>query len=236
MRGFTIRAMHGLNSATSKMAMTSQIAQLQVLACDHHKGDTPHAIRPWEVRGLGFIQEPRFSNRVMQNVASFGRSRFGDTLFSRNLSHLNRKHVLKSRMWTTAMASTGSRDFASIRGKKTGQKTKVNWVCENCGESYAQWWGSCKNCKGMNTLKEFREPVGNAGKRGGAAARAVENLSLASVRHEIKTKVDYGGLRNSPRSGSRAWLENVGSNGPQRLSDVAKGHSKLHWRLPLYAS
>jgi hypothetical protein len=234
MRGFSIRAMHGLNSATSKMAMASQIAQLQGLACEFDKDETPHAIRPWEgFRVLGFIQEPRFiSNREMQNVARFGRSRCGDSLFSRNSSHLNRK----SRMWSTAMASTGSRDFASIRGKKTGQKTKVNWVCENCGESYAQWWGSCKNCKGMNTLKEFREAVGNAGKRGGAAARAVENLSLASVRHEVKTKVEYGGVRNSPRSGSRAWLENVGSNGPQRLSDVAKGHSKLHWRLPLYAS
>lgn len=233
MRGFTVRVMHGLNFATSKMAMTSQT--LQALACNHRKDDTPHAMKLSGVRCLAFIQEPRFSNREMQNVPSFDRSRFGDTLFSRNL-HLNCKHILKSRMWTTAMASTGSRDFASIRGKKTGQKTKVHWVCENCGESYAQWWGSCKSCKGMNTLKEFREPIGNAGKRGGAAARAVENLSLASVRHEIKTEVDYGGLRKSPRSGSRAWLENVGSNGPQRLSDVAKGHSKLHWRLPLYAS
>lgn len=235
MRGFRARAMHGLNLAASNTAMTSQTAHLQAWACNHLKDDMLHAVRPWEVRGLAFIQERRFSKQEMQDVASFDRSRFGDTLLSRN-SQLNCKHIWKGRMWTTAMASTGRRDFASIRGKKTGQKTKVHWVCENCGESYAQWWGSCKNCKGMNTLKEFREPVGNAGKRGGAAARAVENLSLASVRHEIKTEVDYGALRNSPRSGSRAWLENVGSSGPQRLSDVAKGHSKLHWRLPLYAS
>lgn len=33
----------------------------------------------------------------------------------------------------------------------------------------------------------------------------------------------------------RAWLDDVGG-GPQRLSDVATGHSNLHWRLPLYES
>ncbi len=132
---------------------------------------------------------------------------------------------------TAAAASNGSRGLGGLGRKKSGSKSKVHWVCENCGESYSQWWGECKNCKEMNTLKQFTEHLSTAGKGGGAAARAVEHLGAGSVMNVVQSKSD--GEPNSQKAGGRAWLANVGG-GPQRLSDIAKGRSQLHWRLPLY--
>ncbi|CAK9202977.1 unnamed protein product [Sphagnum troendelagicum] len=131
---------------------------------------------------------------------------------------------------TAAAASNGSRGLGGLGRKKSGSKSKVHWVCENCGESYSQWWGECKNCKEMNTLKQFTEHLSTAGKGGGAAARAVEHLGAGSVMNVVQSKSD--GEPNSQKAGGRAWLANVGG-GPQRLSDIAKGRSQLHWRLPL---
>ncbi|CAM6128724.1 unnamed protein product [Calypogeia fissa] len=109
-------------------------------------------------------------------------------------------------------------------GRKSGSssKTKVHFVCENCGETFAQWWGACQNCKEMNTLKEFREPVQNSGPRGGAAARAVERINLSTKNED--------GVEKS--AGKGAWLKVDGLR-PQRLADVVKGYSKQNWRLAL---
>ncbi|KAL2609548.1 hypothetical protein R1flu_028121 [Riccia fluitans] len=122
-------------------------------------------------------------------------------------------------------ASTGRAEYMA----KKNPKTKVHFVCENCGETYSQWWGSCQSCKEMNTLKEFREPVLSAGPRGGAAARAVERINLTR-------KLDVPSVseneRNSSSSSSRAWLKNT-SLGPQRLTEIFKGSSQQQWRLLL---
>ena len=101
----------------------------------------------------------------------------------------------KKRISTAAAAA---RDFTGLGRKKAAPKTKTHWVCEDCGESYTQWWGQCRNCQAMNSLKEFKEATGNGGKRGGAGARAVENL------------VSNAAVKKFPRAGGRAWLENVG--------------------------
>ena len=170
----------------------------------------------WKVVATQNFVEPR-----QRSSASF----ISKTSFSENDFVGRRKRVS-----TISAAANGSRDMVGIGRKKSGPKTRTHWVCEQCGESFSQWWGSCRNCKAMNSMKEFREPTGNAGKRGGAAARAVENLGQASVREVSDRGI---GVSTLLRSGSRTWLENVGG-GPQRLSDVAKGHSQLHWRLPLY--
>jgi hypothetical protein len=147
----------------------------------------------------------------------------GRLLFGRQSCLDSRFVVKKKRIGVVAAAA---RDFTGLGRKKAAPKTKTHWVCEDCGESYAQWWGQCRNCKAMNSLKEFKEAAGNAGKRGGAGARAVENLVLSQANVAVK---------KSPRAGGRAWLEDVGG-GPQRLSDVTKAHSQLHWRLPLCES
>lgn len=35
-------------------------------------------------------------------------------------------------------------------------KTKVAFVCSDCGAEYAQWAGQCKECKAWNTITEFK--------------------------------------------------------------------------------
>ncbi|KAL3699191.1 hypothetical protein R1sor_017213 [Riccia sorocarpa] len=122
-------------------------------------------------------------------------------------------------------ASTGKGEYMA----KKNPKTKVHFVCENCGETYSQWWGSCQSCKEMNTLKEFREPVLSAGPRGGAAARAVERVNLT---RKLDGSSVTGSEKNSSNSSSRGWLRN-NSLGPQRLTEISKGSSQKPWRLTL---
>ena len=44
------------------------------------------------------------------------------------------------------------------------KKDNTTFVCDNCGATFASWFGKCPECGEWNTLKEFREkkePVGN---------------------------------------------------------------------------
>lgn len=219
MRGlYIVGALHSLNVSLctkfSSRAVQTQprIVTLRDCKCSWSPGANefsfPNA-QSDKVRFRDRISAPR--DLSSQRLTS------GNLLFSRQ-SCIDFRFVAKRKIF-----ACGSRDFTGIGRKKAVAKTKTHWVCEDCGESYTQWWGQCRNCKAMNSMKEFKEHTGNAGKRGGAGARAVENLVLSQAN---------GTVKKSPRAGGRAWLESVGG-GPQRLSDVAAGHSQLHWRLPL---
>lgn len=48
------------------------------------------------------------------------------------------------------------------RGAKKG---RVQFLCSDCGESFAQWFGRCPSCQAWGTLKEFRPPVSAEGPR-----------------------------------------------------------------------
>lgn len=39
-------------------------------------------------------------------------------------------------------------------------KSKIQFVCSECGADYSKWQGQCTECKAWNTLKEFREASG----------------------------------------------------------------------------
>ncbi|OGK64812.1 DNA repair protein RadA [Candidatus Roizmanbacteria bacterium RIFOXYB2_FULL_41_10] len=41
---------------------------------------------------------------------------------------------------------------------KVGKKASTSFVCDNCGSSFASWFGKCPECQEWNTLKEFKEP------------------------------------------------------------------------------
>ncbi|KAG6545703.1 hypothetical protein Mapa_012888 [Marchantia paleacea] len=155
---------------------------------------------------------------------SIGWASFGPDHCSTQWNH-SWSIAFKRTLFTVRAASTGRGEYV---GKKSA-KTKVHFVCENCGETFSQWWGSCQSCKEMNTLKEFREPLLAAGPRGGAAARAVERMNMSRKSDSAPAS---GGGKNSTHAGSRAWFKNDGL-GPQRLTDVAKGCSTQHWRLAL---
>ena len=38
------------------------------------------------------------------------------------------------------------------------KKTKVRFLCSDCGDDFPQWFGRCPSCKEWNTLKEFHAP------------------------------------------------------------------------------
>ncbi|VFQ82642.1 unnamed protein product [Cuscuta campestris] len=94
----------------------------------------------------------------------------------------------------------------NMSGKKKGKgKSKPIWVCSDCGYTDGQWWGVCKECNGVNTLKQFSpgadRPTGGIG--------ISENVMRSWLPHQ----------RDKPM--------------PVKLSDVNKGINQFNWRISL---
>ncbi|KAL4279028.1 hypothetical protein GQ457_03G041370 [Hibiscus cannabinus] len=89
-------------------------------------------------------------------------------------------------------------------GNKMRGKSKVWWVCENCGHSDEQRWDVCRSCDGSGTMKRF---------------------SL------VETKDN--GVEFS-ETAMRSWLpKDAGDVKPVRLIDVKSGINKVNYRIPL---
>ncbi|CAN6456867.1 unnamed protein product [Victoria cruziana] len=95
-----------------------------------------------------------------------------------------------------------------VTRKRTG-RTRVSWVCESCGESFGQWWGTCQSCKLVGTLRQFSESEGSGvgeRRRGFEVAEGV----------------------------TRSWLrQGSGEARPISLVDVNKRVNPGEWRIPL---
>lgn len=101
-------------------------------------------------------------------------------------------------------SSVSQSSWASASKRKSG-KTKVSWVCENCGTTPGQWWGTCPSCQAMNTIRQF-----------------TESESRRSTRFEVSEPA------------TRSWLPlGLGEAVPQSLVAVNKGMNQLEWRIPL---
>ena len=50
------------------------------------------------------------------------------------------------------------------------RKTKVRFLCTDCGEDFPQWFGRCPSCKEWNTLKEFHPPSEAESPRAGSGS------------------------------------------------------------------
>lgn len=104
---------------------------------------------------------------------------------------------------------TSWKNFGAVSGggKKKG-KVKTSWVCESCGYSDGQWWGSCRSCDGVGTMKRFSEGDGGEGR--------------ISSGFGVSEKV------------MGTWLpQQAGDIGPVRLTDVNRGVDQKEWRIPL---
>lgn len=89
--------------------------------------------------------------------------------------------------------------------RKTG-RSRVSWVCENCGATTGQWWGSCPTCHLLGTVKQFSESSEVSKARGA-------EVSEAAV---------------------RSWFpQNVRDVVPQSLKEVNKARKQSEWRIPL---
>eukprot|EP01018_Ginkgo_biloba_P001511 Gb_17819 [translate_table: standard] len=138
-----------------------------------------------------------------------------------------------SRAWIHTGARRQSSESSSdgegptAQMKKKPSKSKTFWVCDQCGESFGQWWGTCQSCKQVNTLKQFTEASVSGSSGGGAGARAAERR--------------IGGLNRGTGDGDakpgKGWFRGGGGSltefQPQRLSDVNNGRNEQLWRIPL---
>jgi len=92
-------------------------------------------------------------------------------------------------------------------GKGKKGKSKLVWVCSDCGYSDGQWWGTCRNCNKIGTLTEF------------------------SVSDDVE-----GGKANgfeASENAMRSWLPDQRQSVPVRLSEVSRGINHLDWRIRL---
>ncbi|KAL7605175.1 hypothetical protein Lser_V15G18006 [Lactuca serriola] len=101
-------------------------------------------------------------------------------------------------------ANHGSGSGFGANKKKS--KSKSTWVCSDCGYTDGQWWGYCRECNNVGTMKEFTE-TDNGGKTSG---------------FQVSEKI------------VRSWLpKGSGEALPMRLTDVNRGINHLNWRFPL---
>ncbi|KAA8541730.1 hypothetical protein F0562_022882 [Nyssa sinensis] len=97
--------------------------------------------------------------------------------------------------------------FGDIVGYKKKGKSKIYWVCSSCGHSDGQWWGTCRACNSVGTIKQFSEGENGGGKTSG---------------FEVSENV------------ARSWLSQRSTDAvPLRLTDVNRGINQLDWRIPL---
>lgn len=74
-------------------------------------------------------------------------------------------------------------------------KTKIAYVCSDCGSEHTKWQGQCQDCGAWNTLAEFRlapSPGRSAAKQGYAGAVDGEVMSLSHVSVEALPRLPSG--------------------------------------------
>ena len=105
-----------------------------------------------------------------------------------------------------ATRAVGQRDFGA-GGAADKKKSKTIYVCEDCGEDFAQWHGKCPSCGAWNTLKQLRvAKAPDAGLGGGAGAAAVASMA------PVGEPATAAGL---------SWVSGAADSGPQLLNDVS---------------
>jgi DNA repair protein RadA/Sms len=74
-------------------------------------------------------------------------------------------------------------------------KTKISYVCSECGADYTKWQGQCGECKAWNTITEFREASSttksvnaavnrsNTAGYAGVTSNGVKRISSVQVEH-----------------------------------------------------
>lgn len=89
-------------------------------------------------------------------------------------------------------------------GNRKKGKSKISWVCSDCGYTDGQWWGSCRSCESVGTMKQFSEGDYNGERTDGVSESVV-----------------------------RTWLPKQSVEAvPLRLMDVKRG-MKTDWRILL---
>ncbi|XP_047335902.1 DNA repair protein RadA isoform X3 [Impatiens glandulifera] len=105
--------------------------------------------------------------------------------------------------------SRSKQGFSSgnVSGYRKKGKNKIVYVCSDCGFSDGQWWGHCRECRNVGTMKMFSVNEGIEGKVNGS--QVSENLI-------------------------RSWLPQSSAEPvPLRLTEVNRRINHADWRIPL---
>lgn len=122
---------------------------------------------------------------------------------------VNRGYGTEGKTRSSARYGQASSGSGVARGRKKG-KTKVHWVCSDCGHSEGQWWGSCRECNKVGTMKQFSE-----------GDSSVDGSRVSGF--EVSDKM------------VRSWLPQEATEvQPLRLTDVNRGVNQMNWRIPLW--
>lgn len=76
-------------------------------------------------------------------------------------------------------------------------KSKVHYVCSECGDSFLKWMGQCPSCKAWNSLKEFHEKSEKS------------DFSSLTVLHQSSGKLTGLGEINKEKNEKRLLLEHM---------------------------
>ncbi|XP_034696461.1 DNA repair protein RadA-like [Vitis riparia] len=143
-------------------------------------------------------------------------SQYSDIQESESKSAAERNEVSEKRGYgSVGKARLGGRyvpassDGGVVRSRKK-RKSKVFWVCSDCGHSDGHWWGACRECNKVGTMKQFSEGESGIGGSRASGFEVSENVV-------------------------RSWLpQQPTETQPQRLTDVNRGINQLNWRIPLH--
>jgi DNA repair protein RadA/Sms len=96
------------------------------------------------------------SRSPAHNESSETTTRRGWSIYGRAPGRLPSQTVSSSSDGNEGAKRPNDRVGNVVRNKKKG-KGKVNWVCNECGYSDGQWWGSCRECNAAGTMTRFSE-------------------------------------------------------------------------------
>ncbi|CAN1301978.1 DNA repair protein RadA [Linum perenne] len=141
-----------------------------------------------------------------ENLITGDKSRMGLPVYihdSRGVENAN-KHGNEKKVGSVKGVTPGI--GYTLTNKK--ERTKTSYVCENCGYTDGQWWGSCRSCKKFGTMRKFTEKGGGSG---GKVSGMVASENIV-----------------------RSWLpQQTGEVNPVSLADVNREVNHLEWRIPL---
>ncbi|KAH7547205.1 hypothetical protein FEM48_Zijuj01G0284800 [Ziziphus jujuba var. spinosa] len=183
-----------------------------------------------EQSGLGIIDEPKARNdsstsgkktrvwsfydpvsdrTVTQRVSDNGdgqklegeETNMGLSSFGDGVEDLAEERTKKTKL------GSGPLSFKGIVGNRKKGKHKVSWVCSGCGFVSGQWWGTCRSCHAVGTMKQFTEV--NSGERNKITGFEVSEEAV------------------------RSWLPRYNEDLPMRLTDVNRDKNQMDWRIAL---
>ncbi|KAL1077045.1 hypothetical protein V6Z11_D10G070400 [Gossypium hirsutum] len=155
---------------------------------------TPHAWTAYEGLTPTFLRLPADTKALPRTHRTYGKEK------NANLSDGDKTQIAENARYipkenTDGMSrkkafSVNGFGLGDIVGNKKKGKSRVTWVCENCGYSDGQWWGVCRSCDFSGTMKRVGISETLARSWLPKDAGDVEPVKLIDVNSGVK-KTDY---------------------------------------------